>query len=345
MLQRGGADVVSTGNLNSTQQETCDYLRERGLTVIGGPTADPAEHDRNLRGVLETEPDLLLDNGGDLFSRYLEAPWDGLRGGTEETTSGRDRLLPLRDRIAKPLLVINDSPIKQFAENTHAVGPGTVEAFMRITNRITNGRHVTVFGYGSVGRGVAMYFRNFFSVVSVVEPQPVLQLRAVLDGMIVPGREAAVADADVIVTVTGAPGVVTAADLAHAPRRRGADERRAPAVGDRRARHDGRSVGRLGGGDDRRDHDAAPRATAARSTCSPAATWSTSRGRGRSATRSSRWTSASRCRRAASRRSRPAPSTRRRASCPCRPRSTTLVASTYVALVDGGRHSSSSSAP
>jgi adenosylhomocysteinase len=214
VLRRGGADVVSTGNLNSTQQETCDYLRGHGLTVIGGPTSDPEEHDRNLRAVLATEPDLLLDNGGDLFTRSLEAPWDGLRGGTEETTSGRDRLLPLRDRIARPLLVINDSPIKQFAENTHAVGPGTVEAFMRITNRITNGRHVTVFGYGSVGRGVAMYFRNVFSYVSVVEPQPVLQLRAVLDGMIMPGREAALADADVIVTVTGAPGVVTAADLA-----------------------------------------------------------------------------------------------------------------------------------
>ena len=60
---------------------------------------------------------------------------------------------------------------------------------MRITNRITNGRRVTVFGYGSVGRGVALYFRNFFSVVSVVEPQPVLQLRAVLDGVEVPDRE------------------------------------------------------------------------------------------------------------------------------------------------------------
>ena len=40
-LKRGGADVVSTGNLNSTQAETVDYLRERGVTVIGGPTADP----------------------------------------------------------------------------------------------------------------------------------------------------------------------------------------------------------------------------------------------------------------------------------------------------------------
>ena len=186
-LQRGGADVVSTGNLNSTQQETVDYLRERGIDVIGGPTADPVEHDRYLREVIATKPDLLLDNGGDLFTRYLEDPWPNLRGGTEETTSGRDRLLPLRDQIALPLLVINDSPIKQFGENTHAVGAGTVESFIRITNRITNGRRVAVFGYGSVGRGVAAYFRSFNSVVSVVEPQPVLRLRALLDGFDVPG--------------------------------------------------------------------------------------------------------------------------------------------------------------
>ncbi len=75
-LQRGGAEVVSTGNLNSTQAETVDYLREHGITVIGGPTSDPVEHDRNLRGVLATRPDLILDNGGDLFARYLEDPYD-----------------------------------------------------------------------------------------------------------------------------------------------------------------------------------------------------------------------------------------------------------------------------
>jgi adenosylhomocysteinase len=213
-LQRGGAEVVSTGNLNSTQQETVDYLREGGIEVIGGPTADPAEHDRFLRGVLATRPDLILDNGGDLFSRYLEDPWPGLRGGTEETTSGRDRLLPLRERLDMPLLVINDSPIKQFAENTHAVGAGTVESFIRITNRITNGRRVAVFGYGSVGRGVAAYFRSFNSLVSVVEPQPVLRMRALLDGFDVPDRDDALATADVVVTVTGAPHVIDASDLA-----------------------------------------------------------------------------------------------------------------------------------
>lgn len=216
-LRRGGAEVISTGNLNSTQQETVDYLRANGIEVIGGPTADPVEHDGYLRGVLATKPDLLLDNGGDLFSRYLEDPWAGLRGGTEETTSGRDRLLPLRDQLAMPILVINDSPIKQFGENTHAVGAGTVESFIRITNRITNGRRVVVFGYGSVGRGVAAYFRGFNSIVSVVEPQPVLRLRALLDGFDVPERDAALAAADVVVTVTGAPSVIVPADLAVVP--------------------------------------------------------------------------------------------------------------------------------
>jgi DNA-directed RNA polymerase specialized sigma24 family protein len=52
-----------------------------------------------------------------------------LLGGTEETTSGRMRLEPLRGRLRRPVLVINDSPIKQFAENEHAVGQSALESF------------------------------------------------------------------------------------------------------------------------------------------------------------------------------------------------------------------------
>ena len=81
VLRRGGAELVSTGNLNSTQQETVDYLRANGIDVIGGPTADPAEHDRYLRGVLATKPDIILDNGGDLFSRWLEDPYAACAAG------------------------------------------------------------------------------------------------------------------------------------------------------------------------------------------------------------------------------------------------------------------------
>jgi adenosylhomocysteinase len=121
-LRDGGAALVSTGNLNTTQPDAVEVLRAEGVTVIGGPTKDAARHASYLEEVLAARPDLILDNGGDLFTRYLDRPYDGLLGGTEETTSGRMRLEPLRARLGLPILVINDSPIKQFAENEHAVG-------------------------------------------------------------------------------------------------------------------------------------------------------------------------------------------------------------------------------
>jgi adenosylhomocysteinase len=212
-LQIGGADVVSTGNLNTTQEDAVDYLVARGITVIGAPTRDPDEHDGYLREVIGSEPDLLLDNGGDLFVRYLERSYEGLLGGTEETTSGRIRLAPLRSELRLPVLVINDSPIKLFVENHHAVGQSIVESLLRITNRATNGRRATVVGYGSCGKGIAAHLRNAYMIVAVVDVDPLARLQAMFDGFLVPERDKALADADVIVTATGSSGVVTPADL------------------------------------------------------------------------------------------------------------------------------------
>src|SRR5437016_5245856 len=185
-LKAGGARVVSTGNLNSTQPDAVEYLRGNGVDVIGDRTTDEHEHDEYLREVLRRQPHLLLDNGGDLFARYLDAPYEQLLGGTEETTSGRMRLAKLRSQLARPILVINDSPIKQFAENRHAVGQSVLESFLRITNRATNGRRVTVFGYGACGKGISANLRNAYAVVSVVEVDPVPRLEALLDGFLVP---------------------------------------------------------------------------------------------------------------------------------------------------------------
>lgn len=209
-LAAGGARIVATGNLNTTQRETVDFLRANGIDVIGGPTSDPVEHDAHLREVLAAKPDLILDNGGDLFARYLEEPWDGLLGGTEETTSGRTRLAPLRDALGLPILVINDSPIKQFAENEHAVGQSVFESYLRLTNRSTGGKRIVVFGYGSCGQGVAANFRNAYGLVTVIDTDPVKRLEACLDGFDVTGRDAALERADVVVTVTGARDILLA---------------------------------------------------------------------------------------------------------------------------------------
>ncbi|MGH3259788.1 MAG: adenosylhomocysteinase, partial [Streptosporangiaceae bacterium] len=195
-LRDGGAALVSTGNLNTTQPDAVEVLRAQGVTVIGGPTKDASRHASYLEEVLPARPDLILDNGGDLFTRYLDRPYDGLLGGTEETTSGRMRLEPLRARLGLPILVINDSPIKQFAENEHAVGQSSLESFLRLTNRTTNGEQVTVFGYGACGREVAANFRGAYARVSVVDTDPVTRLRAHLDGFSTPPRDVAVAEAD-----------------------------------------------------------------------------------------------------------------------------------------------------
>ncbi len=212
-LKAGGARLVCTGNLNSTQPATVDFLRAEGLTVFATQTTDAEAHHQSLEAVIAEKPDLLLDNGGDLFAIAAERPYPQLLGGTEETTSGRTRLMPLRDKLNMPILVINDSPIKQFAENRHAVGQSLFESYMRFTNRSTNGKRVTVFGYGACGKGTAACFRNAFSQVSVVDIDPVTLLEAHLDGFLTPLREQAISSADVLVTVTGYPDIVTAKDL------------------------------------------------------------------------------------------------------------------------------------
>ena len=212
-LQDGGARVVSTGNLNTTQRSAMSYLQERGVSVIGVPTRDAHEHRGYLGRVLAERPDLLLDNGGDLFDLFRQNRYFELKGGTEETTSGRMRLEPLRDDLRLPILVINDSPIKQFAENEHAVGQSVLESYIRITNRVTNGQRVTVFGYGACGRGVAANFKNANAKVTVVDCDPLKRLQAHLDGFDTPARDIAVATADFIVTVTGGRGVIGPSDV------------------------------------------------------------------------------------------------------------------------------------
>ena len=212
-LRAGGADLVCTGNLNSTQPETVDYLRAQGIKVFATQTRDAEEHGASLDAILAEKPDLLLDNGGDLFARAADRPHANLLGGTEETTSGRTRLMSMRDKLNMPILVINDSPIKQFAENRHAVGQSLFESYLRFTNRSTNGKHVTVFGYGACGKGTAACFRNAFAAVSVVDIDPVTTLEAHLDGFTTPPRESAIRSADVLVTVTGYPDIITVADL------------------------------------------------------------------------------------------------------------------------------------
>lgn len=210
-LAAGGAELVGTGNFGSTQDDVVAYLNTLpGITIVGR-RADPLEqHERNIATVLDAGPDILLDNGGDLAAGIVaRGLGDRIVGGTEETTSGGDRLRgELHGRVPFPVVVINDSLLKAIGENKHAVGQSAVESFMRLTNAMVPGRRFVVFGYGWCGRGVAQYLRALGGKVAVVDVDELKAFEATLDGFRVGTGDDFAEWGDVFVTATGRPGVL-----------------------------------------------------------------------------------------------------------------------------------------
>lgn len=210
VLQAGGARIVLTGSPGTTQDDVVAALKASGVIVFGQRQDNMQQHQVNVRQVLQHEPHLLLDNGADLVSTLLTEYAGGrVFAATEETTTGANRLREVfHDKLSFPIIVINDSPLKLLIENEHGVGPTTVESFMRTTNLLVRGRRFAVFGYGSVGRGLARCLRALAAQVTVVEPDPIRALEALLDGMqVVPFAEA-LSSNEVCITATGRPGVI-----------------------------------------------------------------------------------------------------------------------------------------
>ncbi|MFS0894110.1 adenosylhomocysteinase [Microbacterium sp. 179-I 3D3 NHS] len=211
-LAAGGAELVGTGNFGSTQDDVVDYLNSLpGITIHGRRDDTIEQHEANIAAVLDGAPDIILDNGGDLVAGLVaRGTTDTVIGGTEETTSGGDRLRSELDgAVPFPVIVINDSLLKAIGENRHAVGQSAVESFMRITNAMVPGRRFVVFGYGWCGRGVAQYLRALGGRVAVVDPDELKAFEAAFDGFRV-GRADDFAEwGDVFITATGRPGVLT----------------------------------------------------------------------------------------------------------------------------------------
>lgn len=211
-LAAGGAELVATGNHGSTQDDIVAFLRSEGMTVFGSRDDDLDRHHANVASVLDARPGILLDNGADLVAGVVArgtAP--EIVGGTEETTSGGDRLRgELAGQVPFPVIVINDSVLKAIGENKHAVGQSVVESFMRITNLMVPGRRFVVAGYGWCGRGVAHYLRALGGKVAVVEIDELKAFEAAFDGF----RVAELMDlsewGEVFITATGHPDILTA---------------------------------------------------------------------------------------------------------------------------------------
>jgi adenosylhomocysteinase len=214
VVKAGGAEVTITGsNPLSTQDDVCAALVEDGITVFAKYNPSPQEYKELLIRTLETEPDLIIDDGGDLVSILHSERTDLLakvRGGAEETTTGILRLKAMEREggLKFPMVAVNDAYCKYLFDNRYGTGQSVWDGINRTTNLVVAGKTVVVVGYGWCGKGVAMRAKGLGANVIVTEIDAIKAIEAYMDGFeVMPMAEAAKLG-DFFVTVTGNKDVI-----------------------------------------------------------------------------------------------------------------------------------------
>ncbi len=209
-LRDGGAKVAITGcNPLSTQDDVAAALAEEKDVLVWAYKGESTEdYYKFLTAVIETEPDITIDDGCDLVTEiHTKHPHllQKLLGGCEETTTGIIRLHSMvRDGALKiPMIAVNDNKTKHLFDNYYGTGQSTFDGILRSTNLLIAGKTVVVVGYGSCGKGIAMRAKGMGAQVIVTEVDPFCALQAAMDGhRVLPMSEAA-SIGDLFVTVTG----------------------------------------------------------------------------------------------------------------------------------------------
>lgn len=216
-LVASGADVaLCASNPLSTQDDTAASLvRDFGVKVFAITGEDMDTYQRHIQAVIDTDPQIIMDDGADLDTALHTKHADklsGIIGGTEETTTGVVRLAAMAadGALGYPVFNINDAKTKHFFDNHYGTGQSTLDGIVRATNRLLAGRTIVVSGYGHCGSGLALRARGMGMNVIVCEVDPVAALEAYMEGYQVMKAEDAARFADVWVTVTGDCNVVDA---------------------------------------------------------------------------------------------------------------------------------------
>jgi len=214
VLKNAGASVAVTGsNPLSTQDDVAAALASQGVKVFAWYDCTAEEYDNFLHKALDTRPDIIIDDGGDLVALLHGERSDlaaGVLGGSEETTTGVHRLraLAAAGKLRFPMIAVNDADCKYLFDNRYGTGQSSWDGIMRTTNLTVAGKTVVVAGYGGCGKGVAMRARGLGANVIVTEVDPIRAAEAVFDGYQVMDMLSAAARGDFFVTVTGCRDVI-----------------------------------------------------------------------------------------------------------------------------------------
>lgn len=209
-----GADVSwSSCNIFSTQDHAAAAIAAAGIPVYAWKGMNEKEFDWCIEQTLYAFPEgkplnMILDDGGDLTNMVLDRFPElvsGIRGISEETTTGVHRLIERMNngKLPLPAININDSVTKSKFDNKYGCKESCVDAIRRATDVMIAGKVAVVAGYGDVGKGSAASLRGAGARVIVTEIDPICALQAAMDGYAVKRMDDAVKEADIVVTATG----------------------------------------------------------------------------------------------------------------------------------------------
>jgi adenosylhomocysteinase len=223
-LTAGGASVhLAASNPLSTQDDIAAALAaEPGVTVQARSGVDRSVYYEHIHRVLDSQPDLLMDDGGDLVNTLHEARAElagHVRGGCEATSTGAARLrrMAAAGSLGFPMIAAERSAITRMIDHRYGTGQSVLDGILRATNTLIAGKTVVVAGFGPCGAGVAERARGLGAQVLVTEVDPVRALGAIMQGFRVMPMSTAAQHAEVVVTATGSRQVVGAAEIAALP--------------------------------------------------------------------------------------------------------------------------------
>ncbi len=177
-----------------------------------GAVPDPAGADSDeFRIILE----LLQRSLGEDPQRFTKIA-DGIRGVTEETTTGVHRLYQFAEQgqLLFPAINVNDAVTKSKFDNKYGCRHSLIDGINRATDVLIGGKVAVVCGYGDVGKGCAESLRGQGARVIVTEIDPICALQAAMDGYQVTTLEDVLGTADIFITTTGNKDVILAAQMA-----------------------------------------------------------------------------------------------------------------------------------
>ncbi len=201
-----GPDLIVDDGGDATLMIHQGVAAEKDMSVLDKPVSgeDEAELNKLLKKLVPLNP------------QYWHKVAAGIKGVSEETTTGVHRLYQMKEAgvLLFPAINVNDSVTKSKFDNLYGCRESLADGIKRATDVMIAGKVVVVAGYGDVGKGCAKSMKGYGARVIITEIDPICALQAAMEGFEVKTMEEALDEGNIFVTTTGNKDVITARHMA-----------------------------------------------------------------------------------------------------------------------------------